>query len=72
MPTCTIKHNRLKGVSQHMGASDRNPQYYCPLRDRYVNISEADILVVSADAKEEYSRPEDSVADSNIALKRAH
>ncbi|MBU0517648.1 GNAT family N-acetyltransferase [bacterium] len=55
-----------------MGASDRNPQFYCPLRDRYINVGEADILVVSTEAKEDHAKPEEAIAESNITLKRAY
>jgi len=55
-----------------MGASDRNPQYYCPLRDQYVNVGDADILIVSSQAKEDYAAPEEAIAESNITLKRAY
>ncbi len=55
-----------------MAASDRNPQYYCPLRDRYINVTEADILVVSADAKADFAKPGEPIAEANITLRRAY
>ncbi len=55
-----------------MGATDRNPQYYCPLRDRYINMGDADILVVSREAKEDQAKPDDPVAEANIVLRRAY
>lgn len=55
-----------------MSASDRNPQYYCPLRDRFINIREADLLVVSAEAKVDLPKPGEPVAQANIVLRRAY
>lgn len=55
-----------------MSASDHNPQYYCPLRDLFINMSEADLLVVSAEAKADLPKPGEPVAQANIVLRRAY
>ncbi len=55
-----------------MSASNRNPQYYCSLRDSYINLSDADILVVSREAKDDQTRPDEPVAEANIVIRRAY
>jgi ribosomal protein S18 acetylase RimI-like enzyme len=55
-----------------MSVSDRNPQYHCPLRDKFININEADFLVVSKQAKADLPKGGESVAQANIVLHRAH
>jgi ribosomal protein S18 acetylase RimI-like enzyme len=55
-----------------MSASDRNPQYYCPLTDTFINLGEADLLVVSRDAKQDLPKPGEAVAQANIVLRRAY
>ena len=55
-----------------MSASDRNPQYYCPLRDEFVNVGEADLLVVSKKAKTDLPKPGEPVAQANITVRRAY
>jgi ribosomal protein S18 acetylase RimI-like enzyme len=55
-----------------MSASDRNPQYFCPLRDEFINVAEADLLVVSSEAKADLPKPGEPVAQANITLHRAH
>ncbi|TKJ42213.1 hypothetical protein CEE37_00625 [candidate division LCP-89 bacterium B3_LCP] len=54
-----------------MGASDSNPQYFCPLRDEFINIIEADLLVVSRTAKSDLPTPGDQVAQANMTIRRA-
>lgn len=55
-----------------MSASDRNPQYHCPLGDRFITVGEADLLVVSREAKRELPKPGEPVAQANIVLRRAY
>ncbi|RJQ87761.1 MAG: GNAT family N-acetyltransferase [Desulfobacteraceae bacterium] len=55
-----------------MSRSDRNPQYYCPLNDKFISLNEADLLVVSREAKEDLPPPGEPVAKSNIVLRRAY
>lgn len=55
-----------------MSAKDRNPQYYCPLRDAFINIGEADLLVISKAAKVDLAKPREPVAQANIILRRAY
>jgi len=55
-----------------MSASDRNPLYYCPLSDKFINLAEADFLVVSKGAKQDLPRPGEAVAQANIVLRRAY
>ncbi|MCX6641327.1 MAG: GNAT family N-acetyltransferase [bacterium] len=54
-----------------MSVSDRNPQYHCPLRDKFINIGEADFLVVSKQAKADLPKPGEPVAQANIVFHRA-
>lgn len=55
-----------------MSASDRNPQYFCPLRDEFINVAEADLLVVSREAKVDLHKPGEPVAQANLVLRRAY
>lgn len=55
-----------------MSASDRNPQYYCPLSDKFINVGKADLLVVSIDSKADLPKPGEPVAQANIVLRRAY
>ena len=55
-----------------MRTLDRNPQYYCPLRDKFINVGEADFLVVSREAKADLPKPGEPIAQTNIALRRAY
>jgi len=55
-----------------MSASDRNPQYYCPLSDTFIHLGEADLLVVSREAKQDLPKPGEAVAQANIVLRRAY
>jgi GNAT superfamily N-acetyltransferase len=54
-----------------MSVSNSNPLYYCPLRDKFINLEEADLLVISKKAKGDLPRPGEAVAQANIVLRRA-
>ena len=60
------------GVFSHMSLSDRNPQYFCPLSDRFINLGEADLLIVSREAKKDLPKPGEAVAHANVVLRRAY
>ena len=55
-----------------MSASDRNPQYFCPLRDEFINVAEADLLVVHSEAKADLPKPGEPVAQANIKAATFH
>jgi GNAT superfamily N-acetyltransferase len=54
-----------------MSVSNSNPLYFCPLGDRFINLDEADLLVVSKKGKEDLPRPGEAVAQSNLILRKA-
>ncbi len=55
-----------------MSKSERNPQYYCPLSDKFINLGEVDFVVVSKKAKQDLPKPGEPVAKANIILRRAY
>ena len=55
-----------------MSVSNSNPLYYCPLSDKFINLEEADLLVISKKAKEDLPKPGEPVAKTNIVLRRAY
>jgi len=55
-----------------MSVNDQNPQYYCPISDRFISLGEADIVVVDRKAKRELPKPGEPVAQSNLVLRRSY
>lgn len=54
-----------------MNASDVNPHYFCPLCDKFINVGEADLMVI-CNARHDLPRPGEAVAQANITLRRAY
>jgi len=54
-----------------MSVSDVNPQYFCPLCDKYVNVGEADLLVV-CNSRHDLPKAGEPIAQANIVLRRAY
>ncbi len=55
-----------------MSAADQNPLYFCPLSDKFITAGEADLLIISKEAKKDLPKPGETLAQTNIILRRAY
>jgi ribosomal protein S18 acetylase RimI-like enzyme len=55
-----------------MSVSNSNPLYFCPLGDKFINLDEADLLVVSKNARRDLPKPGEPISKANVVLRRAY